>query len=355
MPSLSPTLRRALLLDWSQLTLGMGLRLAPALALVLAAGLAAHEPAAGAVAAGGALIVGFGAFQQFTRSRAGPMLFALVGTGAATILGTLLGNSDAALVLAAVGFGFWCGLLPAIGMGAFWVGQQTTLFLLIAGAYPGGLDHAATRAALVLAGGAVQIAFYAAIAWVERGAPPRPSVRGVLADAGVAFARLRYHVRMQSPFFRFALRVALALGVAVAIERFIALPNGYWVALTTIVLLRPDFQDLMHRGLGRVGGTLLGAALATALTHAWSPGPAALASLVALFAFLAYSTLRLNFGVFATFVTAYVVFLLVLAGVAEPQVAQARVEATLIGAAIALAAHIDFYLRSRASRRRQAT
>jgi hypothetical protein len=353
MSSLPATLRRSLVLDWSQLTLAQGARLAPAVALVLAVGIVAGEPAAGAVAASGAYIVGFGTFQQFTRSHLGPMLFALAGTVASTILGTLLGASDTALMAAAILFGLWCGLLPAIGMGAYWVGQQTTIYLLVAGAYPGDLAHALARAGLILAGGVVQIACYAATLWAERGAVPRPSLKGMLRDAGVAIAGLRFHIRMRSPYARFALRVAVALGAAVAIERIIAIPNSYWIALTTLILLRPDFQDLVHRGLGRVGGTLLGAALATAITHVLAPGPAVLAGLVALFAFLAYSTLRLNFGVFAVFVTSYVVFLLVLAGVAAERVATARVEGTVIGATLALAAHVDFYLRFRA--RRQAT
>jgi len=347
------TLRKAVLLDWSQLTLGMAARLTPAMALVLVAGVLAGEPAAGAVAASGAYVVGFGAFQQFTRSHAGPMLFALAGTIASTLLGTFLGANDWALVMASILFAFWCGLLPAIGMGAFWIGQQTTIYLLVAGAYPGGLSHALERAGLVLAGGLAQIACYAAIFWVEHRRPPRPSLAGMMRDAGVAAAGLRFQVRMMSPFFRFAVRMAVGLGVAVGIERFSAMQNSYWIALTTLILLRPDFQDLIHRGLGRVGGTILGAALATAITHVALPGATPLAVLVAVFAFLAYSTLRLNFGVFAIFVTAYVVFLLVLAGVAEDRVATARVEATLAGAAIALAVHVDFYLRFRA--RGQAT
>jgi uncharacterized membrane protein YccC len=118
--------------------------------------------------------------------------------------------------------------------------------------------------------------------------------------------------------------------------------------------MRPDFQDTLQRSLGRIGGTLLGAIIATVLSAVLAPGPVALAVLVALFAFLAYGTLRLNYGVFSFFLTAYVVFLLALAGLGERQVAGERVISTLIGAAFALAAHIDFYFY-RARRRAQAT
>ena len=53
--------------------------------------------------------------------------------------------------------------------------------------------------------------------------------------------------------------------------------------------------------------------------------------------------MRVNFVVFSFCVTSYVIFLLVLAGVAEQRVAEARILATLLGAAFALLAHLDFY------------
>ncbi len=101
-----------------------------------------------------------------------------------------------------------------------------------------------------------------------------------------------------------------------------------------------------------IGGTLCGCGARNVRSPiSPRPGPAAaLAGLVVLFAFLSFATLRLNFGVFALFLTGYVVFLLVLAGLAAPRVAEARIESTLIGAAIALAAHVDFYVRFRAQR-----
>jgi uncharacterized membrane protein YccC len=154
--------------------------------------------------------------------------------------------------------------------------------------------------------------------------------------------------------FGFALRFASVLVAATLTERALAIPNGYWVAMTALLLMRPDFQDTLQRSLGRIGGTLLGAIIATVLSAVLAPGPVALAVLVALFAFLAYGTLRLNYGVFSFFLTAYVVFLLALAGLGERQVAGERVISTLIGAAFALAAHIDFYFY-RARRRAQAT
>jgi hypothetical protein len=343
----SATARQAGFLDWSQLTPGLALRLAPALVALLAAGLVLHDAAAGAIAASGAFVVGLGVFQQTPGARADIMLFAMVGMCASTFIGTFVGNGNATMVLAALVYGFCCGLLPAVGMGAFWVGQQCTVFLLIAGAYAGGLDHALGRTVLIMGGGALQIAI--TVAFVARAhlGPVWPSLRSMIGDGAEALRGIGYQLRPGAPQFRFALRCALVLAAAVATERMLAIPNGYWAAMTALLLMRPDFQDMLGRSLGRFLGTLGGAALATLVTHVLVPGPPSLAALVAAAALLAYTTLRFNYGVFSLFLTAYVVFLLVLAGLAEAQVAAARVVATVIGGAFALAAHLDIYFARR--------
>ncbi|MGH7088947.1 MAG: hypothetical protein ACREFQ_08605 [Stellaceae bacterium] len=107
------------LIAWAKLTPREGLRLVPAILSTLALGLLFGDPAAGAIATGGALTTGFGAFQQFTRSRFGPMLFALIGIALSTFVGGEAGRSTPVLLAVAFLYGLWCGLLPAIGMGAY--------------------------------------------------------------------------------------------------------------------------------------------------------------------------------------------------------------------------------------------
>jgi hypothetical protein len=347
MKPLSATARQAVVLDWSQLTPGLALRLAPALVALLVAGLVLHSAAAGAIAASGAFVVGLGAFQQTAGARADIMLFALFGIGASTFIGTFVGNSNATMVLAALIYGFCCGMLPAVGMGAYWVGQQCTVFLLIAGAYAGGLDHALGRMALVVGGGVLQIASFVITGARARRGAMWPSLRSMVAAGTDALRGIGHQLRPGAPQFRFALRCSLVLAAALTTERLLAIPNGYWAAMTALLLMRPDFQDTLGRSLGRLLGTLGGVALATLVTHVLVPGPWSLATLVAGAALLAYATLRLNYGVFSLFLTAYVVFLLVLAGLAEAQVATARVVGTLIGGAFALAAHLDIYFARR--------
>lgn len=344
------SLSQVLRVDLAQLTLGEAARLLPGLVLVVAVGLFSGDREATAVATGGAFVVGFATFQPFARSRAVPMLVAALGMGLSSALGTLAGATTPTMVLAALAYAFVCGLLPAVGMGAFWVGQQCAVFLLIAGAYSGGLGSALARMTLVLAGASTEIGLYAVMLVLVEGTVRAPALAAVGLDARLAWSRLTAQVRARSPIFRFALHFSLALTAAVLVERLLAIPNGYWAAMTVVLLMRPDFQDTLQRSLARVGGTIAGALFAVLVRHALAPGPVAIAVLTMAFAFLAYATLRLNFGLFAFFLTGYVIFLLVGAGMAAPRAAGARILGTLVGGGIALTAHLDFY---RAHRRRQ--
>ena len=170
------------------------------------------------------------------------------------------------MAVVALIYGFWCGLLPAIGMGAFWVGQQCTVFLLIAGAYAGGLGQALGRDVA----GAGRRRRADRVFRRRAGDRRRPAPRAQPDRAAARFSRRPAAARSAGAAALGAVRLRAALCAArwspsVAIERLLAIPNGYWVAMTALLLMRPDFQDTLARCLGRVGGTIVGAAGASAL------------------------------------------------------------------------------------------
>jgi hypothetical protein len=78
---------------------------------------------------------------------------------------------------------------------------------------------------------------------------------------------------------RHAIRLAVAATVALALARALRLPHGYWVPLTALWLLRPDFGSTFTRGVQRYAGTTAGAVLATLFAATVHPGPYALATL----------------------------------------------------------------------------
>ena len=144
----------------------------------------------------------------------------------------------------------------------------------------------------------------------------------------------------KSAAFRHAARLAVAVGLAEATYRLASLPRGYWMPMTAALVLKPDFADTLARGFGRVAGTLLGAAIATAIVYLWSPPPLALIFLVLGLVCACYAVFRVNYALFTVCLTGYLVFLLMLSGVAEITAASLRVEYTIAGGVLALLVYV---------------
>ena len=117
-------------------------------------------------------------------------------------------------------------------------------------------------------------------------------------------------------------------------------PNGYWIPMTAAVVLKADFQTTYVRGIARLAGTVVGAAGATLLMSLFRPTPPLLAVLILACLWVCFTHQRVNYGLFATFITAYVVLLLALGGLPEPAVALRRTLATLIGGALSLGSYL---------------
>jgi uncharacterized membrane protein YccC len=147
---------------------------------------------------------------------------------------------------------------------------------------------------------------------------------------------LRANLAFDSTACRHALRLGATLAIATMAYRVFELPRGYWVPLTALLVLKPEFQDTFARGIGRIGGTLLGAGCATLIERALSPGPVVLAALVLGFVCAGFALVRTSYAIFTVCITGYVVFLLMLAGVPELTVATDRIVYTAAGGLFAL-------------------
>jgi uncharacterized membrane protein YccC len=154
-----------------------------------------------------------------------------------------------------------------------------------------------------------------------------------------ALVTLRANLAWHSAVLRHAVRLALTLAAAMIVYRLSGLDHGYWIALTALIVLRPDFNQTLVRGLSRIGGTIVGAGLSTLLVAAVKPDHVGLAVMFACAVMLAFIFVRVNYAVFSICVTSYVVFLLSFAALPAPSTAADRVVATLIGGALATAAY----------------
>lgn len=311
-----------------------------AIAVALTLGVSFGEPTWGLVAAFGAMSVGFGAFHVLGGSRNLPLLWASLGMGLAAAIGSLIPHTTAGLVLDALAVGAIYGLLTALGPGLTWIALQCGIAALVATAYPAGLANALGRALLVVSGGLLQmgiVIFFRRFGpWFRPAAGYEDSFQGIRP----AVQTLRQNIGWSAIPFRYALQLSLTLGLAAICVRWLGFANGYWAPMTALLVLRTDFRETVTRGLARVFGTVLGAGLATLLAASLRPGPMTLSLLVVLFAWLCYSVVTVNYGAFSICITAYIAFLLAVAGLPENEVAFHRVANTILGGSLALLAAI---------------
>ena len=151
---------------------------------------------------------------------------------------------------------------------------------------------------------------------------------------------LRANLTTRSTAFRHALRLAAVLTLATAGSRALGLPRGYWLPLTIALVLKPEFHDTFAFSIGRVSGTVLGAASATAVAYLFTPGPIALIVLVLGFVWGAYGFGAANYAAVSICITGYVIFLMTLAGLPEVTAATDRIVYTVIAGLLALCAYV---------------
>jgi uncharacterized membrane protein YccC len=153
------------------------------------------------------------------------------------------------------------------------------------------------------------------------------------------FSILAANLRLDSPAFRHAVRLAACVGIGEFLARILGWERPYWVPMTVALVLKPDFATTFSRGLQRLLGTLAGLLVATALVHWFHPSAALETLFFTIFVFVTRAFGPANYGILASGVTGVVVFLFAVIGVPAPLVVLARGLNTLAGGAIAMLAY----------------
>jgi uncharacterized membrane protein YccC len=110
---------------------------------------------------------------------------------------------------------------------------------------------------------------------------PLPTLPGAdmtpfLTKQKFEFGLLLANLNWQSPTFRFALRIAMAIATGLLIaEHLPYASHGYWIVLTIAIVLKPTFSMTKQRRADRLIGTLIGCTLTAVIVH-FVHAPAAL-------------------------------------------------------------------------------
>ena len=320
----------------------------PAIVIILVCGRVFDQPYAALVATAGAFSVGFGLFQRLSSFAIVPMLLALLGMTVSATVGTLAGASPLSEGIAAAIWAFGVAAAAGLGTAVWWIVLQWSIALVIAAAFPADPTFALLRGMLVALGGTLQLviasSLWALVCWGCDIPAPRNANARPLSLESVCLA-LRETMELDNARFRYAVALAVTTGFAAAAYRAVDFSNGYWIAMTILIVLRSELRDTVRITLTRIIGTMAGAGLATVIVALLRPSQTILVALIAAMAWGCYALLRVNYALFSMLITGYIALLFAFGGLPEPLVALDRVIATAIGGSVALAAHFLYVAR----------
>ena len=354
-PSAKHALSDSTVFRWKNQTLRADFVLILPVALCLAIGIAVGYPAAGMVAAGGAVNTGFGQKHSIDNSSMLPMIFVTFGMAFSGFVGVLVGYRNLLMVAMAVLWGFGYGMLTNRPEGFGWVGQQCVITFLVASAFPAPLTAAFDRGLLLFSGGALQLIFSSLLLQVFGELRARLfQLTCYLREEEIAFRKALLETseslrqrRLFNSAIPYSLRLAGTMGISMEIYRRLHYPSGYWIPMTAMLVLKPDITDTISRVIARILGTMGGAIAASFLLAHLHVSPIVLAAGTVVFAWLAYGFLNVNYALFTMAVTSYIVFLLSLNQLPGAELAERRTICTAIGAGIALIARLVAISRPR--------
>jgi uncharacterized membrane protein YccC len=154
----------------------------------------------------------------------------------------------------------------------------------------------------------------------------------------LAIARALDQIHWGSPLVRHSVRLAVGVGAALALAWYRNMPEGLWMALAVLLVLRPVCPRLYERCVERIAGAAAGMTLATSIVVIWHPGPAVIAFLVVAFLATGWAVHAQGpWGI--TTVVAAAVAIAMEPGPADGVLGH-RLAATAIGAVIAVAMYL---------------
>lgn len=141
-----------------------------------------------------------------------------------------------------------------------------------------------------------------------------------------------------SKLFRHSLRFAVAMVFAFLLGNQFDIQNTYWILLSIVVIMRPNFGLTKERSKDRIIGTLIGASIALSIVLL-TQNVIVYGILAVITLTFAFALIQQNYKSAAAFVTIHIVFVYSFIHPNAFEVIQYRVIDTVIGAAIAMLAN----------------
>ncbi|NHQ89735.1 FUSC family protein [Janthinobacterium lividum] len=143
------------------------------------------------------------------------------------------------------------------------------------------------------------------------------------------------NLRPDSPVFRFALRVSMAISVGLLIGHWLPYAaHSYWIVLTIVIILRPTFSMTRQRRADRIIGTIIGCVV-TAIVIRFVHSNIVLMAILFLSIVATPTFIYLRYRYTAIAVSLMILLQMHLVAPSNPNLVSERLIDTLIGAAVA--------------------
>jgi hypothetical protein len=320
---------------WDELDLATGARAAVFILTPLLIGFAIGEVLYGVIAALGTLnLLNIDAAGRPTSGAR----FLLLGVGTNALAfggGTIVGGLPEVDSVLAVAPAVLACLLLGRALHRYPVGLMAAVMFVVGVGLPGGtIGHAEDRTLLVIAGGLLGFLCAALPRWIPRIASWSPVVPAGPAEH-VPGAGWRWIG------FPLILAGTVAAGHWVGYELFLV--RDFWVMLTVLVALHPDLTVTFTTSVLRVIGTIAGAAIAYLVTTTTSDF-FVLLPILAASAALTFATRTVNYPLYATAITLFIIVLLNISFFGGPELALVRIYDTILGGALAMVAGVVLWV-----------
>lgn len=146
---------------------------------------------------------------------------------------------------------------------------------------------------------------------------------------------LRNNLTFRSVPFRHALRLALITTLAELLSSVLHVPTGYWITLTAVVALKPNFGGTSQTTVQRILGTVLGGIIGILLV-VLIPNRLAITVCLMVLVVAAWSMRPLSYTIFTTLQTPIIILLLNLTGAGNWNIGLLRIGDSIAGGVLAL-------------------
>lgn len=145
---------------------------------------------------------------------------------------------------------------------------------------------------------------------------------------------LRENFNFDSLIFRHALRLSIIVLIGFSIGAIFSIQNAYWILLTIVVIMRPNYGLTKSRTKERIFGTFIGGVIAIGVVlftqNTVFYGILGITSLT-----MAFALIQKNYTIAATFITLSIIFIYALLKPDVISVIEYRILDTILGAGLA--------------------